>query len=209
MSDSGAFGGDYGGDLGQTPNGAPGGGQFPGETIEAYFDRLRKLGLFGEDINNQPEVPKPPGLNQPPVPAPPGFTSWQDQRGKTSGTGPGSTSGIGAGGQSGIPYLDIPQEPSKSGGGGRVSAGFSGGGAQEPHNVLSTILGSSVQKSQPQVRGMVPEEYSPKSVFNPGMLSKLLTYIEPAYKNQEGRGAWSQPRWRWLGFPLPSHRTGK
>lgn len=171
--------GDYNGDTGdwnvglRGENGAKDSTEFikirPGESEADFIKRLQKAGLQVSefpDTSNTLGNGGPQTVGYSPQATQPGFTDWNNQIGKTSGTGPGSTNimgttpeamkrGAGPGGESGSSYANAladlmkansPTTYGAGAGAGSAGAGSAGQGAGmntvqwQPGNSMSSFL---------------------------------------------------------------------
>lgn len=192
------------GGFGGGGDGGGGGGQMPGESMEDYIARLKKSGMFGGDITDQPQVGGS-GVIVPGTTAGIGAGAAGTNQGTTSGLGtnvgggkgPGGFgkdgTGTGEGGSYGAATVAEPV-----GNNNRSYSGSGGGGATIPggtHTTFQWPTGSSDKGPATQKGGAYPDTWNtPMSrpenagMNNFNMLAYLLSlrpqYVQPAYKNQ-------------------------
>lgn len=178
-----------GGSFGE---GSSGSGQLPGESIEDYIARLKKLGLYGGDITDQPLVGG--GIMTPGTTSGAGAGAAGTSQGTTSGTGAGKA-GTGQGTTSGLTGQPLSGkgmwEPdnSKSGPVGGAYSGGGGGGSYDPGthkvNALASMMGSGSSGSGKSELGYVPGGVMTGSLvsnYRPNnFLEEILRYVKPTY----------------------------
>ncbi len=184
MEESGDFGVSAGGEGG-------GSAQLPGESTEDYIARLKKMGLYGGDITEQPVVggggPSVTGFGG--VATPGSSSGLSVGSGMTSG---GLSPGTGAGALSGKGMWEPDNSGSVS-----ARASPSGGGGTQPGgdhitNALSALMGGgSSPAPAPQIAGSIGTGNfgNATPLYTTGgkgrnLLARYLDYTQPAYRSQ-------------------------